>query len=699
MKNRIWITITLLLGMVNGFSQGSCVNGNLENGNLLNWIAFTGNRTATSPNVNVSNLTIGSVPGRHTIMTQGFDPEVGGNLLRMVDEGNHSVRLGNSNAMGEVDQLRYTFTVDPSNVNFSFRYAMVLEDNGHLDYQQPFLSYHIFEGTVPTPMSLFWGMNKQFIADLDDPYFEQGPNIIVWKDWQTECINLTKFLGKEVTIMFTVADCSKGGHFGYAYLDGICTGNEATAGLNVPSQVCYDEPIIANGTSSVNEDDYYFSVQQSDANWNTIGTEYSRWFIAEEAGVIDIKAFMASLQAPIYCNTYYRVKLAVRNCETEWDEQTRLVYIRCPDVQMDDVYGCCDGDMVDIYPPGTLRPPINPPYLYSWENSPDEIDRYYLNDVIGVEPTHNQTFTLTATDKFGCSRDFDVNLWVLGDFHVSIEQLPSDNCCSTVLKANIHPGSRCWDENMTAEDWDAILSFYNFEWSNGATTQSIIVTDEEPTDYTVTVSAADCYSHSANHTFTPPDGYNNNTVYDTPLIAPNAFTPNGDGLNDWFQIQEYGPNAPQNIGDPNAYDIVGYRLIVFDRWGQIEYDYETPPEQCSYNQGDIQWNGRNNDGVLLPVGTYVYLLFVKTCNGAGTTWHQICHMVGAGDPYANAGNPLDDGGLCLDYSYVPTWGWPPWEKVCDEFWDPESVSLPQTGQMPGLNLSCIFSVTIADPSW
>lgn len=72
------------------------------------------------------------------------------------------------------------------------------------------------------------------------------------------------------------------------------------------------------------------------------------------------------------------------------------------------------------------------------------------------------------------------------------------------------------------------------------------------------------------------------------VVIPNAFSPNGDGINDTW-----------NIPGLATYDDL--ELSVFNRYGQPVFTAK------NYNQ---QWNGTYN-GKPLPVGTYYYLLDLK----------------------------------------------------------------------------------------
>ena len=74
------------------------------------------------------------------------------------------------------------------------------------------------------------------------------------------------------------------------------------------------------------------------------------------------------------------------------------------------------------------------------------------------------------------------------------------------------------------------------------------------------------------------------------LHVPNAFTPDGDGINDLFQPVVGGV-------DPDR-----YQFIIFDRWG-AEIFATTDP--------DASWNGLSSSGEEFPQGVYAWKLHMK----------------------------------------------------------------------------------------
>lgn len=126
---------------------------------------------------------------------------------------------------------------------------------------------------------------------------------------------------------------------------------------------------------------------------------------------------------------------------------------------------------------------------------------------------------------------------------------------------------------------------FTYVWSPGTglncTTCSLVTIEGiEGITYTITVTdITGCY-----------------TVYQLPISVqevckpetmtiPNAFTPNGDQINDVFTIPEL--------------KICEINITIFNRWGNIVY------QQSPF---DNAWDGQSSNGADLPSGTYYYLI-------------------------------------------------------------------------------------------
>ena len=87
-----------------------------------------------------------------------------------------------------------------------------------------------------------------------------------------------------------------------------------------------------------------------------------------------------------------------------------------------------------------------------------------------------------------------------------------------------------------------------------------------------------------------------------PLVIPNVFTPNADGRNDRFEIN-----------NPGNYLFV---IIIFNRWGnQIYKGDETHP-----------WDGKQNNNDL-PEGVYYYMITAITPRGQELRYQGVVHLL------------------------------------------------------------------------
>ncbi len=82
------------------------------------------------------------------------------------------------------------------------------------------------------------------------------------------------------------------------------------------------------------------------------------------------------------------------------------------------------------------------------------------------------------------------------------------------------------------------------------------------------------------------------------VFVPNAFTPNGDDLNDKFTIK-YNPDC----------EVREYAIRIFDRWGRLVF------ETNAYEENQA-WDGKSQ-GRDLGAGVYMWRLTMKMVNPNG----------------------------------------------------------------------------------
>ncbi len=260
---------------------------------------------------------------------------------------------------------------------------------------------------------------------------------------------------------------------------------------------------------------------------------------------------------------------------------------------------------------------------YSWDMGDGSVlNTTDVNHVYNTPGTY--IVTLTVTD-LGCGQDDSFSMPV-----TMIVELPTPLVSDAVI---------CPDSSVVL---DATSNVSNYLWSTGATTPTITV--DQGGTYVVEVFTADCYGTDTVEVIEGPEyelGFEVNACPSEPVLltipldgqsyswstggtgqtelvigagehiftviddlgcphtdtatvialeaeaqlyAPNAFTPDGDGLNDNFLITGIGEEAVE--------------LLIFDRWGEQLYSTTSLTEP---------WDGRYS-GTLVKQDVYVYRL-------------------------------------------------------------------------------------------
>ena len=144
------------------------------------------------------------------------------------------------------------------------------------------------------------------------------------------------------------------------------------------------------------------------------------------------------------------------------------------------------------------------------------------------------------------------------------------------------------------------LGFVNNDGPGQLSSQPIVtttaITQSAIGQYPILVSDA----VSPNYTFTYVSGILTIEPSLSLLSIPNTFTPNGDGINDTWEIKylDYYPKSTVNI---------------FDRWGQKVFSSIGYP---------IPWDGTYK-GTVLPSGTYYYIIDPKNGQAVFSGWLAI----------------------------------------------------------------------------
>jgi gliding motility-associated-like protein len=198
-------------------------NIGFEQGNFTNWSNYIGNVVANGTTNVITVNPSPPTPNRHVIYgatnPSALDP-YGLFPINPPDGSGYALKLGNDVNGAEAESVRYTINVPANAVDFSitYRYAGVFQDPGHERYEQPRFSAKILDVAENKYLAC---ASWVFISDDTIPGFYSSPidNDIKCKAWTPVFVNLSAYAGKTLILEFTTADCTKGAHWGYTYID------------------------------------------------------------------------------------------------------------------------------------------------------------------------------------------------------------------------------------------------------------------------------------------------------------------------------------------------------------------------------------------------------------------------------------------------------------------------------------------------
>lgn len=206
----------------------------------------------------------------------------------------------------------------------------------------------------------------------------------------------------------------------------------------------------------------------------------------------------------------------------------------------------------DCFTTGITLDAGNPGLIYQWSTGDN-------TQAINVAQSGHYSVTVTSHLSNDCNGTDDIYLRIIPapDFNMQDEEICSHEKLIIPGIMNLHP--------------EHIIS-----WSpSGSSMIPLVLGDLTPGeyDYTLLVEGCDIYSKTITV-----------TVLDCELVVPNVFTPNGDGYNDKFIIENLEHYR-------NSY------MVIYNRWGNKVYE--------SNDYANNWWDGAN-----CSEGVYFYVLYI-----------------------------------------------------------------------------------------
>lgn len=231
-----------------------------------------------------------------------------------------------------------------------------------------------------------------------------------------------------------------------------------------------------------------------------------------------------------------------------------VVTVNKPDVNLNDQYAICAGDSLIIYPNTQYFTPLT----YEWSNN------------------SNNTYYIAKTEE---------KVWL---------KVTGTDGCSAVDTTSIivHPIPVVYLGKDTSICGDGFIELnagyhYSYLWSRGEIFNPIRVYQPAKLSDTIWVTVGNEFGCTASDTI---------VIYAcSPEIIfkdiPNTITPNGDGQNDVWIIEQL-KNYP------------AAEVEIYDRWGRLIYRVKSPDPMRV-------WDGRTQAGKELPMDSYYYIIDLK----------------------------------------------------------------------------------------
>jgi len=372
-----------------------------------------------------------------------------------------------------------------------------------------------------------WVNDTVLRCDIDSIALDAGPGYVTY-EWNS---------GEETQLIWV----KQGGTYSVTVFDGTNTESTSCRLFNAriqqsPTTICYQDEMFLSVTPD--ELTYAWRIYEKPT---VIGTDY---FITVSPNVkttysVEVIVAGQSCTDTISINLYPRMYV-------DFFQLSKICWI-----------SDCKGQ-VKASASGGLEP-----YFYFWSGS--LVDPNDSSFAIGLCPEDQNP--LFITDELGCTLDTFYILELFDEPDIEIDYTPD----SVYIQ---NPTVSFTYENLSSDS----IEIVNVSWDFGDGSKSNI---PNPTHLYLAVE-----TYNGFFKYTTDDGCSDSIpfivdVREVELKVPNVFTPNGDGINDFFEIK-------------NLDSYISNELAIYNRWGKKVY------EASNYRN---RW-----DGGSLHDGVYFYVL-------------------------------------------------------------------------------------------
>lgn len=644
----------ITLNSPNGLSE-NCANGSFESGTFNGWQG--GLLASVYPSF--GDFTLVSNPpisDRMQIVGASYvDPNV-----PFISIPSFAARLGDFTSGAESEMLRYCFIASPNNSDFTFDYAVVLQDP--MGHPSGYLEYRLVDNT--TGQELIPPTRTVVTDPLLTPI--SGPGNWFAFGWQCESYNLSSVLGNEICLEVIVSNCSQTGHGAYAYIDGLCDSpSPPVVNIQANNVTCQTQKIQASILGNG-----FNAFQWEISKINKSGVEFDKVILPRTGGFqssIDdlVKMYEENSNFTLPCPQRIKLKfIGFADCSGPGTDEMIIELVCGEDLNIDycnPLYYCIGSNQNQLQIQGVNN--CND-CTYEW-SSPQGLggminttSKFPILDRSLNSIAFNKEYNVVVTTPEGCEYN---DTFTAEDFELDITVAPiiisycDYSISGTVLLSADIPNSSIMCTAINTIDGSKVN--LNITGTGLIRNFSTIISRETLTKYKIEVDIINGYFCKVG---TCVKYVNLDLVPVSPYFKswkaawPNIFCNNQDllgiqcdDLNSRFNLtfNTLQSNNCSVMSNPQQSSIYYYNLKIYDRWGNLVFEgtvskLPTDTNGILGNESAVTWDGLF-DGEEPESGVYTWVAEIKSCYNGNNNCNDCGGPVGF--QYCSNGNYNNDG--------------------------------------------------------